>query len=79
MLGDHYRPAAAAALLQALNGRTAPTVLVSNEVGFGIVPGNAIARAFRDEAGRLHQQVAARADRVVLVVAGLPMAVKGTL
>ncbi len=79
MLGDHYRPAAAAALLEALDGRTAPTVLVSNEVGFGIVPGNAIARAFRDEAGRLHQQVAARADRVVLVVAGLPIAVKGTL
>lgn len=78
MLGNLDLPAAVAALLAALDGRTAPTVLVSNEVGLGIVPGNALARAFRDEAGRLHQQVAARADRVALVVAGLPLIVKGT-
>jgi adenosylcobinamide kinase/adenosylcobinamide-phosphate guanylyltransferase len=64
------------ALLAALDGRRAPTVIVSNEVGLGIVPDNALARAFRDEAGRLHQLVAARADRVVFMVAGLPMVVK---
>jgi adenosylcobinamide kinase/adenosylcobinamide-phosphate guanylyltransferase len=51
-------------------------VIVSNEVGLGIVPDNALARAFRDEAGRLHQAVAARADRVMFMVAGLPMVVK---
>ena len=78
MLGNLDLQAAVAALLAALDGRATPTVLVSNEVGLGIVPDNALARAFRDEAGRLHQQVAARADRVVLVVAGLPMIVKGT-
>jgi adenosyl cobinamide kinase/adenosyl cobinamide phosphate guanylyltransferase len=64
------------ALRAALDARTAPTVIVSNEVGLGIVPDNALARAFRDEAGRLHQLVAARADRVVFMVAGLPMVVK---
>jgi adenosyl cobinamide kinase/adenosyl cobinamide phosphate guanylyltransferase len=64
------------ALFVALDARTAPTVIVSNEVGLGIVPDNALARAFRDEAGRLHQLVAARADRVVFMVAGLPMVVK---
>ncbi len=64
------------ALLAALEARSAPTVLVSNEVGLGIVPDNALARRFRDMAGVLHGQVAARADRVVLMVAGLPMVVK---
>jgi adenosylcobinamide kinase/adenosylcobinamide-phosphate guanylyltransferase len=51
-------------------------LLVSNEVGFGIVPDNAMARRFRDEAGRLHQQIAAVVNQVVLVVAGIPMLVK---
>ena len=63
-------------LLAALDARKAPTVLVSNEVGLGIVPDNALARRFRDVAGVLHAQVAARADRVILMVAGLPMVVK---
>jgi adenosyl cobinamide kinase/adenosyl cobinamide phosphate guanylyltransferase len=64
------------ALLAALDARAAPTVLVSNEVGLGIVPDNALARTFRDEAGELHQRLAARADRVLFMVAGLPMVVK---
>ena len=50
--------------------------VVSNEVGMGIVPENALARRFRDEAGRLNQQVAAIADRVMLTVAGIPIKVK---
>jgi adenosylcobinamide kinase/adenosylcobinamide-phosphate guanylyltransferase len=50
--------------------------LVSNEVGFGIVPDNALARRFRDEAGRLHQALAQAADAVTLVVAGLPLRLK---
>ncbi len=79
MLAEHDLPAAEAALLAALARRRAPTVLVSNEVGLGIVPDNALARRFRDSAGRLHQDLAAVADHVVLTVAGLPMTLKGPL
>ena len=53
-----------------------PVVFVSNEVGLGIVPENAMARAFRDHAGRLHQQVAEYAEQVFFIAAGLPMALK---
>ena len=63
-------------LLAACAGAPGPLVLVGNEVGLGIVPDNALARRFRDAAGRLHQRLAARADRVVLTVAGLPLIVK---
>jgi adenosyl cobinamide kinase/adenosyl cobinamide phosphate guanylyltransferase len=66
-----------ARLETAVASRRSPLVLVSNEVGFGIVPDNALARKFRDLQGRLNQRVAARADRVVLVVAGLPVVLKG--
>jgi adenosylcobinamide kinase/adenosylcobinamide-phosphate guanylyltransferase len=52
-------------------------VLVTNELGLGIVPDNPMARAFRDHAGRLNQKVAERASKVVLMVAGLPLVVKG--
>ncbi|MDH3233202.1 MAG: bifunctional adenosylcobinamide kinase/adenosylcobinamide-phosphate guanylyltransferase [Alphaproteobacteria bacterium] len=65
-----------AALVAALDDVSSPVVLVSNEVGLGIVPENALARAFRDHAGRLNQMVAQAADRVVLVTAGLPMTLK---
>jgi len=67
------------ALDQALRHRAAPVVAVSNEVGFGIVPDNALARRFRDRQGGLNQRLAVRADRVVLVVAGLPLIVKGSV
>ena len=77
ILADADLPAAEAALGAALD-RAAPTVLVSNEVGLGIVPDNALARRFRDHAGLLHQRLAARADRVVFTVAGLPLFVKGS-
>jgi len=58
--------------------RRNPLVLVSNEVGLGVVPDNALARAFRDRQGELNQRVALQADRVVLMVAGLPLFVKGS-
>lgn len=64
-------------LLAALARRAAPTVLVANEVGLGIVPENALARRFRDEAGRLNQRIAAAAGSVVFLAAGLPLVLKG--
>jgi adenosylcobinamide kinase/adenosylcobinamide-phosphate guanylyltransferase len=63
-------------LLEALAKTAAPTILVSNEVGWGIVPDNPLARKFRDQAGWLHQRLAQVADLVVLVVAGVPMLIK---
>jgi adenosylcobinamide kinase / adenosylcobinamide-phosphate guanylyltransferase len=56
-----------------------PMVLIANEVGSGIVPDHPLGRKFRDLQGVLNQCMAARADRVVLVVAGLPLALKGPL
>lgn len=53
-------------------------VMVSNEVGWSIVPENALARRFRDEQGRLNQRVAALCEHVTLVAAGLPLALKNT-
>lgn len=76
MLNDHDPKPAAEKLVAALAAREGTTVLVSNEVGFGIVPENALARRFRDEAGFLNQKIAAVANSVTLVVAGLPMKVK---
>ncbi len=63
-------------LLAALPGLAGPVVLVSNEVGQGVVPDNALARAFVDHAGRLHQDLAAIAQRVIFMTAGLPRELK---
>ncbi len=67
-----------AMLTAALQGLDARVVFVSNEVGLGIVPENALARQFRDHAGTTHQRIAKVADRVVFVTAGLPMTLKDT-
>ncbi len=76
MLAERDTLAACDDLIAACAAAASPVVLVSNEVGLGIVPDNALARRFRDESGRLHQRLAARAGRVVFMVAGLPMQVK---
>lgn len=65
------------ALVRALGSLSGRLVLVSNEVGLGIVPDNRMAREFRDLAGRLHQKIAAVADDVFFVAAGLPLKMKG--
>jgi adenosylcobinamide kinase/adenosylcobinamide-phosphate guanylyltransferase len=76
MLAGRDVDAACDRLVDSLSRPRGPWVVVSNEVGLGIVPDNALARRFRDAAGRLNRQVAATADRVVFMVAGLPMQVK---
>jgi adenosyl cobinamide kinase/adenosyl cobinamide phosphate guanylyltransferase len=79
ILADTDIDAEIARLEAALADTGAPVVLVANEVGSGIVPDNPLGRRFRDLQGVLNQRIASRADRVVLVVAGLPLAIKGTL
>ena len=66
-----------AALLDELAADRGDVVLVSNEVGMGIVPWGAVSRSYADEAGRLNQSVAAVCDRVAFVAAGLPLMLKG--
>lgn len=79
LLAEHDLGAQSAALIAAMSACAAPVVVVSNEVGWGIVPDNALARAFRDAQGRLNQQLAEEAGLVVGVMAGLPMILKGRL
>lgn len=76
MLADAPLEAEADALVAALKARDAPTVVVANEVGLGLVPETPLGRAFRDAAGRLNQTVAAAADAVHLVAAGLSLRLK---
>jgi adenosylcobinamide kinase/adenosylcobinamide-phosphate guanylyltransferase len=76
MLREQDVVAATSTLLEALARRRGTVLLVSNEVGMGIVPENALARRFRDEAGRLNQAIARAADEVVLVSAGLGLRMK---
>ena len=77
ILTEREIEAEVAALAAALRDAAGPVVLVANEVGLGLVPETPLGRRFRDAAGRLNQEIAALADRVVFVAAGLPLALKG--
>nr|WP_299781970.1 bifunctional adenosylcobinamide kinase/adenosylcobinamide-phosphate guanylyltransferase [uncultured Roseobacter sp.] len=79
MLDENDIDAAQRRLLSDLTSCDAPCVVVSNEVGHGIVPDNALARRFREAQGRLNIALAAQADLVVFVTAGLPTVLKGQL
>jgi adenosylcobinamide kinase/adenosylcobinamide-phosphate guanylyltransferase len=76
MLADSDMVVECDRLIGTLSRPRGPWVVVSNEVGLGIVPDNALARRFRDAAGLLNQQVAAAAGSVLMMVAGLPLKVK---
>lgn len=67
---------AIAQLASTLSRQQSPVIMVTNEVGLGIVPDNALARAYRDAAGQMNQAIASVADEVEFVVAGLPMKLK---
>ncbi len=77
LLAEHDLEQVEADLLAALDACAADLVIVSNETGMGIVPENALARRFREAQGRLNIALAARAERVILVAAGLPLTLKG--
>lgn len=76
MLGGHDWEPAAETLETVIAAQRAPVVLVTNEVGQGIVPENALARAYRDAAGLLNQRIATACDELWLCVAGHPLKVK---
>jgi len=76
MLAEHDLDALSSELEGVLSAPRGPWFVVSNEVGLGIVPDNPLGRRFRDAQGRLNQRVAAAADRVLFMVAGIPMQVK---
>ncbi|RVU05950.1 bifunctional adenosylcobinamide kinase/adenosylcobinamide-phosphate guanylyltransferase [Novosphingobium umbonatum] len=77
MLAERNVAQASAQLAQAVQDCPVPLALVANEVGLGIVPDNALARRFRDEAGRLNQSIAQIAGEVAFLAAGLPLMLKG--
>ncbi|MFT6076070.1 MAG: adenosylcobinamide kinase/adenosylcobinamide-phosphate guanylyltransferase [Yoonia sp.] len=79
ILGELDVAARSSALLETMRKAANPIVIVSNEVGQGIVPDNALSRQFRNAQGTLNQQIALEADLVVVVMAGLPLVLKGQL
>lgn len=79
LLADHDLHLAKRALLTALQNCPVPWIIVSNEVGHGIVPDNALARQFREAQGRLNIALAAQAQLAVQIIAGLPQVLKGKL
>lgn len=76
MLGGHDVDAAQTALIAAIQAASGQIILVSNEVGMGIVPDTPLGRDFRDRQGRLNQAVAAAASDVIFIAAGLPLVLK---
>jgi adenosylcobinamide kinase/adenosylcobinamide-phosphate guanylyltransferase len=78
MLAERDTVAATQRLLRAVSAARGPVILVANEVGMGIVPDNALARRFRDVAGRINQEMSAAVDEVVMMFAGLPLELKPT-
>ncbi len=76
MLAGHDVHAALTRFVKSLDGRKAPTIVVSNEVGAGLVPETALGRAFRDQSGLVNQHLAVSAHNVLFMVAGLAMPLK---
>lgn len=76
MLGGSDVDEATDDLLRAVGEVAVPVVFVSNEVGLGVVPDTPLGRSFRDAQGRLNMRMAERADRVILMTAGLPLTLK---
>ena len=76
---DEDIDAATKELITVLNERSDPVVLVTNEVGSGIIPENALARRFCDEAGRLNQTISQIADEVYVSISGIPLQIKPKL
>jgi len=76
MFAEQETVSAADHLVTAIAARSDPVVLVTNEVGSGIVPENALARRFRDEAGRMNQIIAAAVDEVYVSISGIPVRIK---
>lgn len=76
ILGDHDAARHGGGLIKMIAQRKAPLLMVSNEIGLGLVPETPLGRAFRDEAGRLNQAVATAADTVMFIAAGLSLRMK---
>ena len=76
MFADKDVSSATSSLIEAINARHDPVILVTNEVGSGIIPENELARRFRDEAGRLNQVVAEAVNEVYTCISGIPLKLK---